>query len=243
MPPIAVPPPTSLSDAPAPAAPDVFVVDDSHLITEDDQPVDGFCSEQQMRLLVESLCSSWEPGRPFLAAANVGVFYVAANPPIVPDVLLSMDVQRNPDRESKAGKSYLMWEKGKPPNVVIEIVSNREGDELTRKREIYAKHVRAGYYVVWDPLRFLGDEPLTVFELGPTDYRLRASARFPELGLGLTIWSGEYEGMNDVWLRWTDASGNLIPTGREGKRAEAARVDAARAKLREMGIDPASVGL
>ena len=48
--------------------------DMSQIITEDDEPVDNMFSEKQQRLLVEPLYSSWNPGRPFIAAANVGVF-------------------------------------------------------------------------------------------------------------------------------------------------------------------------
>ncbi|RLT33965.1 MAG: Uma2 family endonuclease, partial [Chloroflexi bacterium] len=44
-----------------------------------------------------------------------------------------------------------------------------------------------------------------------------------------------------VWLRWADAEGNLFPTGAE--RAEQAEERSARlaARLRELGIDPASI--
>jgi len=45
------------------------VPDISHLITEDDEPLDHFFSEKQQRLLVEPLYSFWKPGRPFIAAA------------------------------------------------------------------------------------------------------------------------------------------------------------------------------
>lgn len=64
--------------------------DIAHLITEDDEPVDNLPSEKQQRLLTESLYSSWSgpgAGRTFLACANVGVFYQAKDPAIVPDVL------------------------------------------------------------------------------------------------------------------------------------------------------------
>ena len=66
------------------------------LITEDDTPVDNLPSEKQQRLLTEPLYSSWADagaGRPFLAAAHVGIFSVARNPAIVPDMFLSLDVQ------------------------------------------------------------------------------------------------------------------------------------------------------
>jgi hypothetical protein len=65
------------------------------LVTEDDTPVDNLPSEKQQRLLTEPLYSSWGgPGeqRPFLAAANVGVFSQTRTPAIVPDMFLSLDV-------------------------------------------------------------------------------------------------------------------------------------------------------
>ena len=69
----------------------------SHLITEDDTPVDNMPSEKQQRLLTEPLYSSWSgpgAGRIFLAAANVGVFPVPRNPAIVPDVFLVIPTGR-----------------------------------------------------------------------------------------------------------------------------------------------------
>jgi hypothetical protein len=65
------------------------------LITEDDTPVDNLPSEKQQRLLTEPLYSAWAgpgEGRTFLAAANVGIFYQARHPAIVPDMFLSLDV-------------------------------------------------------------------------------------------------------------------------------------------------------
>ena len=205
---------------PATPWPPTVAVDDSHLITEDNAPVDSVYSEQQMRLLVESLTASWKPKRKFVACANVGLFLVNRNPAIVPDVMLSMDVEHNPDRTIAAGKSYLVWEKGKVPDLVVEIVSNRIGEELTRKRRIYGRDFKIPYYIVWDPEKFLKGEPLTVFELVAGKYRTTPERWFPDLGLGLTTWKGVYEGVEDEWLRWVDAKGNAIPFGKE--RADAA---------------------
>jgi hypothetical protein len=53
----------------------VTELDISHLTLEDDAPVDNFQSEEQQRLLVEPLYSSKALPVPFLAAANVGLFY------------------------------------------------------------------------------------------------------------------------------------------------------------------------
>ena len=65
------------------------------LVTEDDQPVDSFFSAVQARLLIDALYASWKHprfGRRFIAIGNVGVFYAFHQPPIVPDMSLSLDV-------------------------------------------------------------------------------------------------------------------------------------------------------
>src|SRR5690348_8163846 len=95
--------------------------DTSHLITEDDTPVETMLPEQHYRLLTEPLNSSWAgpgQGRPFLVSANVGLFPVPHNPAIVPDVMLSLDVTAPEDLNRV--RSYFVWEFGKPPDVVIE---------------------------------------------------------------------------------------------------------------------------
>ena len=111
---------------------DYYVPDANSLVTEDDTPVDNFASEKQQRLLVCSLYSSWQE-QTFLAAANVGVFHTDGQPAIVPDVFLSFDVQVPENWWDKQNRSYLVWKFGKPPEVVIEIVSNKVGDELGNK--------------------------------------------------------------------------------------------------------------
>ena len=52
---------------------------------------------------------------------------------MVPDVMLSLDVSIADDLQEKKNRSYFVWRFGKPPEVVIEIVSNREGEELGEK--------------------------------------------------------------------------------------------------------------
>ena len=148
----------------APTAPPQVSVDIESLITEDDTPVDNMPSEKQQRLLTEPLYSSWAgpgAGRPFLAAANVGVFPEARNPAIVPDVFLSLDVQVADNFWDKRHRSYFVWEFGKPPDLVLEIVSNREGNEVGRKRlqRILRERMGVGYYVIYDPSHGAGATP------------------------------------------------------------------------------------
>jgi hypothetical protein len=55
-------------------------------------------------------------------------------------------------------------------------------------------------------------------------------AWFPELKLGLRLWEGEFEDQTVCWLRWTDAEGGLIPTGKEAARSERTRAEQERAR-------------
>ena len=239
--------------AAARAAPQVSV-DIESLVTEDDTPVDNMPSEKQQRLLTEPLYSSWGgpgAGRTFLAAANVGVFPEARNPAIVPDVFLSLDVQVADNWWDKTHRSYFVWEFGKPPDLVVEIVSNREGNEVGSKRLAYAR-MGVRYYVIYDPLHQVMQEDLRIYRLSDGGYARQESQLFPELRLGMMLWQGEFEGVRSRWLRWTDEHDGLIPMGKERaehaerlmveerRRAEQERRRAERlaALLRRSGIDP-----
>lgn len=224
--------------------------DISHLVTEDDTPVDNVHSERNMRLLADALHVSWQPERPFVALANVGLFYQINSPAVVPDFLLSLDVLplRFADPAlSKVENSYFVWEYGKAPEMVIEIVSNREGGELDRKLRLYAQ-VGVTYYVIFDPKERIQDQPIRVYELIRREYHPYKGSVFPDLGLALATWEGTYQNYPQLYLRWADLTGKLLPTGEEAVTEERAKVEAERAKveklaarLRELGVDPASL--
>lgn len=212
-----------------------------NLVTEDDEPADNLFSAKQQRLLVEPLYSSWTPPppseedaedlpaiepRPFLADANVGIFRSVYEPPVVPDMFLSLDVQVSPEWRAEEHRSYFLWEFGKPPEVVVEVVSNREGHELDRKLRQYAK-LDVLYYVIFDPWQMLKGEVLCVYERGfGRRFRPRPDWQLPEVGLSVTLWRGAFEKWPERWLRWCDLAGNLIPTGIE--RAQQAEGQAQR---------------
>lgn len=243
---------------PLPDRPDV-----SHLVTEDDEPVDNLPSEKQQRLLVDALYASWPgpPSRPddeppaddagsrpggrreFVAASNVGVWATPRDTPIVPDVLVGVDVELQEPLWQKEHRSYFIWEMGSPPALAIEIVSNREGGELGRKKARYGR-MRVASYVVYDPQRLLGDEVLHAFTLAGD--LLRALPLRPDvppvwlddLGLGLRLWEGSFEGMRATWLRFCDVRGVLLPTGAERAQSAEQRAERLAATLRELGVDP-----
>ncbi len=81
---------------------------------------------------------------------------------------------------------------------------------------------------------------------------MQAGGWLAKAQIGVTLWSGVYEGVAATWLRWCAEDGTLIPTGaeraeqereraeQERERAEQERERAERlaARLRELGIDP-----
>ncbi len=246
----------------------VHELDISHLVIEDDTPVDNFQSEVQQRLLVEPLYSAKALPAPFLAAANVGLFYKLKGEPIVPDMLLSLGVQRAEDFAQRRNRSYFVWEFGKVPEVCIEIVSNQEGDELTlsqksrqkgktaAKQVIYAQ-IGIRYYVVFDPLQQIQSRDamnsalLRVWSISADGYSeltppsgvstIGQSVWLNAVGLGLMLWEGEFEeDIPRLWLRWCNQAGQVIPTGAE--RAAGAEARAAGAEVRAVGAEVRAAG-
>lgn len=242
-------------------APDI-----SHLVIENDTPVDNFQSAQQQRLLIEPLYSSQALPLPFIAEANVGLFYQIKGDPIVPDVFVSLGVQRAEDFSERRDRSYFVWEFGKVPEVCIEIVSNQEGNEIIlsrkaqqdgktqSKKDIYAQ-IGLPYYVVFDPLQQLQGENemngalLRVWSISPLGYteltaasgitRVGQAVWLERIGAGLTLWEGEFEEtVPRLWLRWCDREGQVIPTGTERAAIAEAKAQRLAERLKALGINP-----
>ena len=237
-----------------------------HLITEDDTPVDSWFVEKQQRLLVEPLYASWMGLRDnphFIVAANVGLYASVKQDPVVPDMFLSVGVKLPDDLWDKGNRVYFFWEYGKPPDVVIKIISNSDSnkDEMELLSDIYCR-MRVFFYVVFDPFKQIQEKQLTLYALKNLhQYEEISPTRLDGLELGLTLWEGTYEGMKGTWLRWQDDRGNLVLTGKERadqirhraelqrkqaeleKRIDKAEIQATLlvAKLRELGINPDDV--
>ena len=202
--------------------------DVSHLVTEDDKPVDNPFQAKQCELLTEALRVSWPQGRPFVCLADVGLYPMAESKALlVPDVLLSLGVQLPADIHEKKNRAYFVWRYGKPPEVVIEIVSNKAGGEDTHKLESYAK-IKIPYYAIYDPQNYLSSRALRIYKLDGASYIEKLDRFLPEVNLGFTIWEGQFDGSKAHWLRWVDAEGELLANGEEA--AERAEWEAARAE-------------
>jgi Uma2 family endonuclease len=214
--------------------------DFNEFVIEDGKPVDSILAEKQMRLLTEPLYSSWSDppnGQPFVAMANVGVFYSRREPPLVPDVFLAVGVTPGNDLTRRENLSYFMWLRGKAPDVVIEVVSKPEGGEDTSKKKDYAR-IGVPYYVIFDPANFLGGGRLRVLEQKKRNFEpLPVPWFFPDIGLGVCLWQGRFEDYELTWLRWCDREGKIILTGKERAEQAIQEIKRLRQLLREKGLE------
>jgi Uma2 family endonuclease len=131
-------------------------------------------------------------------------------------------------------KSWVVWEEGKSPDVVIELLSEKTAErDKNEKKRIYQNQLRVTEYYWFDPFH---PEDWAGFELRHGSYEpLQADAEgrlFSErLGLALVRWQGDYEGVEATWLRWAMPQGELLPTAREALAAETRRAEAAEAEV------------
>jgi Uma2 family endonuclease len=213
----------------APLEPDI-----SHLILDDDTPVDSLYSERLMRFLPTCLFDSWQHGKPFIALSDVGLFSTPSNETvIVPDFMLALGVEQLPLTGDKKTRSYFTWVYGKSPDLVVEIVSNKIGGELDAKFEKYQR-LGVAYYAVHDPGQFLGQRELRLFQLvGGRYVEMADPCTMPELGLRFTFWEGTYQDVEARWLRFEDEQGDLLLTGSERAELERLKAKEAEAEAKE----------
>jgi hypothetical protein len=229
-------PPNDVPMVEDPDNPGQMIPDDTWLITQDDTPVDGQYTEKEMRLLTNPLYANWkgpDGDGAYVAMANVGLFFSATEPPLVPDIMLSVRVHSPPFIKGKLFQAYYLWRYKKMPDVVIEVVSNKKGGEDTRKLKKYAQ-IGVPWYVIFDPHLYLSDEILRIYQLHGGKFRRTKKSFFPDVGLGLALWEGKFEDrQTDRWLRWCDKKGALIPTAEETAHAERLHVKQEKQRVKQ----------
>lgn len=77
-----------------------------------------------------------------------------------------------------------------------------------------------------------------MYELRERRYFETTETWLEQVGLGLTLWEGEFEGRHDVWLRWCHQDRIILPTGDERAQQAEQRAQLLAERLRSMGIDP-----
>jgi Uma2 family endonuclease len=139
--------------------------------------------------------------------------------------------------------SYVTWQEGKGPEVVVEFLSPgteredlgrffRPGDVLPTvqpplpsasppgKLEVYERYLQVPHYIVYS--RY--SQTLRYFKLVVGRYEEQPLAPqppliwLPDLQLGLGIWSGDFQRTPGQWLRWCDQEGQWCLTEAERER-------------------------
>ncbi len=128
--------------------------------------------------------------------------------------------------------SYVMWQEGVRPLVVVELLSpSTRNEDLGNtaqqpnspptKWQVYERILGVPYYILFD--RYTDE--LRAFQLAGNQYQELVLAEprvwVPELKLGLGLWSGEYRGIPRLWLRWYDEQGEWVLSEAEQERQRA----------------------
>lgn len=214
----------------------------------------------QPQLLRVTCQSSLYPTEEIFIGTDLNLYYDSRHPQWYkrPDWFLVLGVA-SAQKQQEMRWSYVVWQEGVVPFLVVELLSpGTEAEDLGQtlrnvnrppnKWQVYEQILRIPYYVLFD--RY--DNHLQGFQLVGTHYQEMTVSGpgfwFSDLELGLGVWQGAYQGVEGVWLRWYDATGNWISTPeeqaeqeRERAEQERSRADRLAARLRELGIDPEQV--
>jgi Uma2 family endonuclease len=171
---------------------------------------------QQMTLLIETI-QTWLVARPDgYAGGNMFIHFsleqVRNQDFRGPDFFLVLGVPK------KERKSWVVWEEGKGPDVVIELLSESTAEiDKTEKKRIYQNQLRVLEYFWYDPFE---PSDLAGFKLDdgaykPLPFDNQDRLISPLLGLSLVRWQGVFENVEAIWLRWASLDGKLLPTEHE----------------------------
>jgi Uma2 family endonuclease len=214
----------------------------------DGVPMETERHKKQMDLLVDSL-EPWLGERGYVGG-NMFVYFSLKqlkNEDFKgPDVFVTLGLG-NQER-----KSWVVWEEGKSPDIVIELLSESTAQsDKTTKKEIYQNQLKVGEYFWFDPFN---PSDFHGFKLDTTVYTelpfKNDGFTSQTLGLKLLLWQGVYKNIEATWLRWASLEGDLlllpeeiatqraeIETQRAEIQAKRAENEAQRAKLEKQRAD------
>ena len=194
---------------------------------DDGVPMETERHRLQMELLINTLNPWLAQGKKGYVGGNMFVYFSLAqlrNQDFKgPDVFVVLDVPRG------ERKSWVVWEEGKGPDVVIELLSESTAEaDKTLKKRVYQDQLRVAEYFWFDPFN---PDDWAGFSLRGSRYeamKLDDQKRFVShsLGLALIRWSGLYQEVDAVWLRWATPDGMLLPTREENLQIETQRAEA-----------------
>ena len=187
----------------------------------------------QPDFLKKNCLSPCFPRSNYVIASDLNLYYDSKHPLWYkrPDWFLVLGAKRS-QTQQQLRWSYVIWQEHVSPFLVVELASpGTEDEDLGRterkdkapptKWAVYEDILQIPYYIIYD--RY--ENQLRAFVLRSGKYEELALTErrlwLEELGLGLGLWPGKYEGVEGLWLRFYDEAGEWVPTPAE--RAEQER--------------------
>lgn len=199
----------------------------------------------QAELLSQTFCPPSHPPEQVFVASDLNLYYDPRNTGWYkrPDWFAAVGVSRL-YKGQDLRLSYVFWQEGVRPIVVIELLSPGTQDEDLGRREpqgkqpgkwqVYEQILGVPYYITFN--RYNKDE-FQAFQLVGNRYQamelLAGRLWIADLEMGLALWQGEYRGALRQWLRWYDVQGNWIPTEAERVKQVEQRVEQAQQQAQE----------
>jgi len=214
-----------MSETTLPVTDVTFPPSQAELPYDDGIPMESQRHKVQMELLIDVVGTWLEDREDGYASGNMFVYFSLAQLKNQdfrgPDFFIVLGVPKGERR------SWVVWEEGKGPDVVIELLSpGTAATDKNEKKLIYQNQMRVPEYFWFDP--FKPDDWAGFFLNNGVYQALAPNAQnqlvSQVLGLALLRWQGSYKGINTTWLRWATMDGELLPTAEEKERQRADRV-------------------
>ncbi|WP_414624418.1 Uma2 family endonuclease [Calothrix sp. CCY 0018] len=210
---------------------------------------DDFHFLQPLLLFLTFLPVNWNPEEVY-SAADLNLYYDVRHPQWYkrPDWFGVVGVPKLYEgRDLRL--SYVTWQEGVNPFVVVELLSpGTEEEDLGEteskankpptKWKVYEQILRIPYYIVFS--RYTNQ--MQAFHLVGGHYQAvditQGNVPIPELGLSLGLWQGSFRNIDRLWLRWFTLEGELIQVPEEEVKAAQRKIEKLAEKLRELGVNP-----
>lgn len=206
----------------------------AELKSDDGIPMETQRHKVQMDMLIDSLflwLASRDDG---YVGGNMFVYYSLAQVKNQdfrgPDFFVVLGVPK------KERLCWVVWEEGKGPDVVIELLSDSTAaQDKNEKKLIYQNLLRVSEYFWFDP--FNADDCAGFFLNRGVYQPIPANAQnqlvSQSLGLALVRWQGIYKGIDATWLRWATMEGELLPNAEEIADLERQRAEQERQRAEQ----------
>ncbi|NEQ37252.1 MAG: Uma2 family endonuclease [Okeania sp. SIO3I5] len=226
--------------------------DHTQLPESDGTFVKNFQEHPQSIILTDSITPVLQrihPDGQYAIGQDCGIYWRKTEPPeqgaVCPDWFYVPNVPPLLDGEYR--RSYVLPREKVPPFIALELASGDGAEERDRtplsqtsegkkikpgKFWVYEQRIQIPYYGIYEII----SGRLEVYRLVNGRYQQmspneRGHYPIEELGVELGLWEGNYENQYMLWLRWWDAEGNLLLTGKEGEKIQKVRAERAESQL------------